>query len=94
MDYEALCIHLDKFFDEFGIVPTPEARREKLVEEVEEFLLADEFSTIEHADDEAIDVLICAISNVRARGIKSPLMECYKKLERTAEKYRNEGLHK
>ena len=85
MQLDAFLIHLDSFFKEFNIDVTPEARSDKLVEEVCEFLEAD---TKAHADDEAIDVLVCAIANARARGLTDMLHLAFMKLERTAEKYR------
>lgn len=92
MEMDAFLIHMDSFHKEFDIDTTPQGRSDKLVEEVCEFLEATAISTKEHADDEAIDVLVCAIANVKARGIVNPLDACYFKLQRTAEKYRRRGL--
>lgn len=89
MEMDLFKIHLNLFFKEFGILNTPEARTTKLLEEVLEFYKAVHSESIERANDEALDVLICALANVWARGFKNPLDAAYLKLERTAEKYRN-----
>lgn len=93
MHLDAFLIHLDNFHKEFDIDVTPKGRSNKLVEEVCEFLEACDISTKEHADDEAIDVLVCAIANVKARGINNMLYQAYMKLEKTAEKYRQRDGH-
>lgn len=89
MDLIELLIHIDSFHKEFNIDTSPQARADKLLDEVFEFEFALAFETSKQADDEAIDVLVCAISNVIARGIHSPLDACYFKLQRTAAKYRS-----
>lgn len=88
MHIDEFLLHLDSFNNEFDIDTSPEGRAEKLLEEVEEFVEALESSTKDHADEEAIDVLICAISNVHSRGINNPLFAAYLKLQKTADKYR------
>lgn len=88
MQIDEFTLHLEAFHKEFNIDVTPAGRRVKLVEEMCEFLEAYDFSTKEHTDDEAIDVLVCALANVIARGIHNPLFACYLKLQRTAAKYR------
>ena len=91
MQLDAFLIHLDSFHTEFNIDVTPQGRSDKLVEEVCEFLEACTNSSKEHADDEAIDVLVCAIANVKARGMFDMLHLSFLKLEKTAEKYRRNG---
>ena len=88
MGITELLLHIDQFHKEFDIDTSPAARADKLFDEVNEFATALVHETPEQADDEAIDVLVCAISNVVSRGIKNPLDACYFKLERTARKYR------
>lgn len=78
------------FVTEFGIDMTPPARKEKLVVEVCEFIEAYDAGDSAQADDEALDVMNTAISNVVARGIHNPLFSGYQKLQRTAEKYRRQ----
>jgi len=91
MQLDAFLIHLDKFHKEFNIDITPQGRSNKLIEEMCEFLEASTTSTKAHADDEAIDVLVCAIANVKARGMTDMLHLAFMKLEKTAEKYRRNG---
>ena len=88
MDFDALLHHIDAFHKEFNIDTSPDARANKLYDEVNEFATATEYETKEAADDEAIDVLVCAISNCVSRGIVNPLDACYFKLQKTAVKYR------
>jgi hypothetical protein len=92
VEFIAFTKHLDQFHREFDIDTSPHGRAEKLFEEVKEFDEARDSKSKEDADDEAIDVMICAIANVIARGISSPLDACYFKLERTAVKYRLRAL--
>lgn len=79
----------EAFHREFGIDTSPEAKANKCVEELAEFFYEVAIGREENADDEAIDLMNAAISNVVARGIKNPLFAGAKKLERTAAKYRN-----
>jgi NTP pyrophosphatase (non-canonical NTP hydrolase) len=88
MDLIELTRHIDEFHTEFSIDTSPSARANKLFEEVNEFADALVYESKEAADDEAIDVLVCAISNAVSRGIINPLDACYFKLQRTAAKYR------
>jgi NTP pyrophosphatase (non-canonical NTP hydrolase) len=88
MDLIELILHIELFHKEFQIDTTPEARADKLFDEVNEFATALAHETKAQADDEAVDVLVCAISNVVSRGIINPLDACFFKLQRTAEKYR------
>ena len=88
MDFTLFVLNMQMFHKEFGLDTSPEGRADKLFEEVNEFATAMQYESPERADDEAIDVLVCAIANVVSRGIKNPLHACYEKLERTAEKYR------
>jgi hypothetical protein len=87
MQIEEFLLHLDLFHKEFNLDTSPEGRAAKLFEEVDEFTEALGL-TDEHADDEAIDVLVCAIANVKSRGVPNMLDACYMKLQRTAAKYR------
>ena len=89
MQFDAFLIHLEDFHKEFDIDVSPQGRSDKLVEEMCEFLEASTSSTKEHADDEAIDVLVCAIANVKARGMHNMLHLAFLKLDRTAKKYRD-----
>lgn len=89
MEITELIIHIDAFHREFNIDTSPDARFNKLIEETCELICAVQNESSEAADDEAIDVLVCAISNVVARGIVNPLDACYFKLQRTAAKYRS-----
>lgn len=92
MHLDEFMVRLEAFHTEFNIDVTPKGRRNKLVEEVCEFLEADDLSTKEHADDEAIDVLVCSIANCKARGLGDILHLAAIKLQLTAEKYREKGL--
>lgn len=91
MQIDEFLMHLGMFHDEFKIDISPGARADKLFDEVNEFATAMVHETKEKADDEAIDVMVCAIANVAARGIKNPLHAGFMKLQRTAEKYRLKG---
>jgi hypothetical protein len=82
---------LEAFHEEFDIDTTPEGRVVKFAEEFCEFLDAFYNSTKEHADEEAIDALVCAIANCKARGLNNILFLAEMKLEKTAEKYRKQG---
>ena len=88
MQIDEYLFHYEQFFKEFGIYPTPVERKEKVVIEMCEFLEADFPGNEAAADDEAIDLMNTAITNVAARGIKNPLFAGYQKLQRTAAKYR------
>ena len=88
MHLDEFLLHLDRFNREFSIDISPDARANKLVKEVLEFVHAHDQETVDQADQEAIDVLVCAIANVYHRGIVNMLDACYFKLERTAVKYR------
>ncbi|HBA70727.1 MAG TPA: hypothetical protein DCZ63_00535 [Geobacter sp.] len=88
MDFTALVHHIREFHSEFNIDTSPSARADKLFDEVNEFATAMAYESPQAADDEAIDVLVCAISNCLSRGIANPLDACYFKLQRTAVKYR------
>jgi NTP pyrophosphatase (non-canonical NTP hydrolase) len=93
MQIDEFLLHLEAFHKEFSLDTSPQGRADKLIEEVCEFVEALTISTQEHADDEAIDVLVCAISNVVCRGIHNPLFAAYLKLQRTAEKYRQQQIN-
>ena len=88
MEIESYLKHYEAFHKEFGIPTDPEAKRDKVTEELCEFLEAYEIGTKEQADKEAIDLMNASISNVVARGIHNPLFFGYLKLCETAEKYR------
>ena len=83
--------HWQRFVDEFNISTEELPRRNKLFAEVCEYDEAVRLSTKEHADDEALDVLITAIALVQSRGIHEPLHACAMKLDRSAERYRKQG---
>ena len=88
MEFTELLLHIEQFHQEFKIDTSPGARADKLFDEVNEFATAMVSESTEAADMEAIDVLVCAISNVVSRGIINPLDVCHFKLQKTAEKYR------
>jgi len=88
MEMQEFLLWLDGFNREFNIDTSPDSRATKLVKEVLEFVHAHDQETVEEADEEAIDVLICAIANVYHRGITNILDRCHWKLEKTTNKYR------
>lgn len=92
MQIDEYMFHYEAFFKEFNIEVTPTSRADKLTEEMCEFLEALHNNNQTAADDEAVDLMNAAISNVIARGIKNPLFAGYLKLQRTAEKYRKRKL--
>lgn len=92
MEIELFMQHFNDFVAEFGIETTPEARYRKLIDETCELIVAHEEAVKEAIDEEALDVLICSLALVQARGIKDPLHAAFRKLEKTAEKYRGNGL--
>lgn len=88
MQIDLFLCHLAAFHQEFQIDTSPAARADKLTEEYHEFMDAMQNGTDQQADEEALDVLVCAIANCTARGYKDPLHHAYLKLQRTAVKYR------
>lgn len=87
MQIDAYLRHWHAFCQEFGISEEPQARLDKLVIEMCELLELDA-----DVNDEALDVMICAIALVVSRGYSDPLHACFLKLERTSEKYRKNGV--
>lgn len=94
MDIDNYLYHYDEFTTEFNLPTDPVARGNKAIQEAIEFNVAFHHGTDSEADDEALDLMNTAISNVVARGFKNPLHAGYLKLQRTAEKYRERDLLK
>lgn len=88
MEFNHFVDHLKAFHAEFNHDLSPEARADKLFDEVNEFATAMAYESKERADAEAIDVLVCAISNAVNRGIVNPLDACYFTIRRAAVRYR------
>lgn len=79
---------LNDFFQEFGISKEVVDRENKFIIEVCEYVEASQFSTKEHADDEALDIFITAVALCQSRGIHDITTQAAWKLERASEKYR------
>lgn len=92
MQIEAYLIHYEAFHREFNLDDTPSGKAYKCAEEMVEFATAFDNGSQAEADDEAIDLMNAAISNVIARGIKNPLFRGYQKLQQTSEKYRRQSM--
>jgi NTP pyrophosphatase (non-canonical NTP hydrolase) len=93
MQIDAYLKHWRAFCEEFNIDVTPKAREDKLITETCELIEAQNLNkSPQDIDDEALDVMICAIALVISRGYSDPLHAAFFKLERTADKYRRSAV--
>lgn len=87
MEMTEFQLRLYAYMAKHGFSMHPDARAEKMAEEHREFQEAHACSTKEHADDEALDMVIVAIANAMGRGIPNILDACCDKLDRSTRKY-------